>query len=82
MTDRYYATLGFGYEDLALDRGQVFAPRRWPRDPQLERLAYMLPLSRIGRAPIIYACGLCGSEFVGHVELAEHGAKRHAGARG
>jgi hypothetical protein len=71
---RVWARRPFHYEELALDRGQVFTLRGRRNDDKLIRLGYVAELDR-GQS--VYACAECGAEFIGESERRAHGDRRH-----
>lgn len=66
----------FQYEDLRLDRGQVFTMRDKPNDQRLLDLGYVRVLSKDERDDVV-ECGECGAKFVGDAERTGHGRLRH-----
>jgi hypothetical protein len=71
---RVWARRPLQYEELVLDRGQVFTLRGRRNDDKLLRLGYVAELER-GMVPV--TCAECGAEFLGESERRAHGDRRH-----
>ena len=69
-----FAAPTLSYEDLVLERGQVFVLRGMVNDEKLARLGYIQPVPRKSR---IARCGVCQADFVDEAMLNEHGRRTH-----
>ena len=74
MGKRVWARRPFQYQEMDLDRGQLFELRGAPNDEKLERLGYVAALEK---GTETYECGECGAKFVDMGMRSGHGQKRH-----
>lgn len=70
----FWARRSFDYNDLTLDRGQVFAVGSGRNDRKLDRLGYIVALRKTDQ---VFPCRHCPAQFVDMNTLNAHGDRRH-----
>lgn len=74
------AVLGWSYGDQgSVDRGQVIELRGYPGDEKLLRLGYLEEKPPKKDDPL-FACSVCGKEFISQATRTAHGNLRHPDA--
>lgn len=71
---RYSARREFKYNGTLLDRGQVMSLAGCVNDDKFPRLGFLTPLEK---GQQLYACRICGAEFISERQRTKHGDRVH-----